>query len=63
MVEFVILWLLLLDSTISGETRSTQPPSSGVLRLKEGEFLLVWSKRDYIRVEAMAIYFKSLALI
>ena len=52
-----------VDSTVSGETKSTQPNFSSILRLKEGELLLVWSEGDCIRLEVMAIHFESLALI
>ena len=52
-----------MESTISGETESTQPKFSSMLGLKEGELLFVWSKGDCIWLEAVSIHFESLVFI
>ena len=46
-----------VDSTVVGETESRQPNFSNILRLKEGEPLLVWSEGDRIRLKVVAIHF------
>ena len=48
---------------VPGETESTQPNFSSIMRLKEGELLLVWSKGDCIWLEAVSIHFESLVFI
>ena len=45
------------------KTESSQPNFSSILRLKEGELLLVWSKWDCIWLEALSIHFESLVFI
>ena len=52
-----------IDSASSGDTESTQLNSLRILRFKEGELLLVLSEGEYIRLQAVAIHFESLALI